>query len=49
MKNSEFNIEKTYVWNLGRMPYMFSIIMIAYVWYYLVEIYISENINPKKY
>lgn len=48
LKSSGFNIEGSHVRNLERMSNLFAIIMIAYVWCYLVGIYIHENIRPIK-
>lgn len=45
MKSGGFNIEDSYIWIQVRMPNLFSIVMIAYVWCYLVGIYINENIK----
>lgn len=48
LKSSGFNIEGSHVRDLGRMSNLLSIIMIAYVWCYLVGIYIHENIRQIK-
>lgn len=48
LKSSGFNIEDSHVRIQERMANLFSIIMIAYVWCYLVGIYINENIKPIK-
>ena len=48
LKSSGFDIEGSHVRDRGRMSNLFSIIMIAYVWCYLVGIYIHENIKPIK-
>ena len=45
---SGFDIEGSHVKDRGRMSSLFSIIMIAYVWCYLVGIFIHENIKPIK-
>ena len=45
---SGFDIEGSHVRDRGRMSSLFSIIMIAYVWCYLVGIFIHENIKPIK-
>lgn len=43
-----FNIEGSHVRDRERMSNMFSIIMVAYVWCYLVGIFIHENIRSIK-
>ena len=43
LKSSDFNIEGSHVRDRERMSNLFSIIMIAYVWCYLVGIFIPEN------
>lgn len=48
MKSSGFDIEGSHVRIHERMSSLFSIIMIAYVWCYLVGIYIHENVKPIK-
>jgi hypothetical protein len=48
LKSSGFNIEGSHVRNLDRMSNLFAIIMVAYVWCYLVGIYIHENIKQIK-
>lgn len=48
LKSSRLDIEGSHVRNRGHMSNLFSIIMIAYVWCYLVGIYIHENIKPIK-
>ena len=48
LKSSGFNIEDSHFRDRGRMPNLFSIIIIAYVWCNLVGIFIHENINPIK-
>lgn len=48
LKSSGFNIEDSHVRIQERMANLFSIIMIAYVWCYLVGIYIHENIKAIK-
>ena len=48
LKSSGFDIEGSHVRGRGRMSNLLSIIMIACVWCYLVEIYIYKNIKPIK-
>ena len=44
-KSSGFDIEGSHVRDPSRMSNLFAIILIAYVWCYLVGIYINENIK----
>ena len=46
LKSSGFDIEGSHVRMRERMANLFSIIMIAYVWCYLVGIYINKYIKP---
>ena len=48
LKSSGFNIEDSHVRIQERMANLFAIVMIAYVWCYLVGIYIHENIKEIK-
>lgn len=48
LKSSGFNIENSHVRIHERMTNLFAIVMIAYVWCYLVGIYIHENIKEIK-
>ena len=48
LNSSGFDIEGSHVRDRGRMSNLFSIIMIAYVWCYLIGIFIHENIKPIK-
>ena len=48
LKSSGFNIEDSHVRSQERMANLFSIVMIAYVWCYLVGIYIHKNIKEIK-
>ena len=48
LKSSGFNIEGSHARDRERMSNLFSIIMIAYVWCYLVGIFIHENIRSIK-
>ena len=48
LKSSGFNIEDSHVRSRERMANLFAIVMIAYVWCYLVGIYIHENIKEIK-
>lgn len=45
LKSSGFNIEDSHVRIQERMAILYAIVMIAYVWCYLVGIYIHENIK----
>lgn len=48
LKSSGFNIEDSHVRIQERMANLFAIVMIAYVWCYLIGIYIHENIKEIK-
>lgn len=48
LKSSRFNIEAFHVRIQERMANLLAIIMLAYVWCYLVDIYIHENIKKIK-
>jgi hypothetical protein len=48
MKTSGFNMEDTYLTDLGRLSKLIVTIAIAFVWAYLVGIDIHKNINPIK-
>ena len=48
LKSSGFNIEGSHARDRERMSNLISIIMIAYVWCYLVGIFIHENIRSIK-
>lgn len=45
LKTSGFNIERSHVRDLNRMSNFFAVIMIAYIWCYLVGLYINNNIK----
>lgn len=44
-KTSGFNIEQTHLSDIKRLEKLFAIVIIAFVWAYLVGIYIHENIK----
>lgn len=48
LKSSGFNIEDSHIRIQERMANLFAIVMLAYVWCYLVGIYINENIKKIK-
>ena len=48
LKSSSFDIERSHVRDHSRMTNLFAIIIVAYLWCYLVGIYIHENIKPVK-
>lgn len=48
LKSGGFDIEATHVRDLDRLANLFSIVMLAYTWCYLIGIYIHENIRPIK-
>lgn len=48
LKSSGFNIEDSHIRIQERIANLFAIVMLAYVWCYLVGIYIHENIKKIK-
>lgn len=48
LKSSDFNIEDSLIRIQERMANLFAIVMLAYVWCYLVGIYIHEIIKKIK-
>jgi len=46
LKSSGFNIEATHLTDLTRIEKLFSIIMLAFAWAYVVGVFINENIKP---
>lgn len=48
LKSSGFNIEDTHLTDLKRIEKLFSIVMIAFAWAYVVGIYVHENIKQIK-
>lgn len=45
MKSSGFNIKDTHVTDLDRLEKLFSLVMIAFVWYYKLGDYIDEYVK----
>lgn len=46
LKSSGFNIEDTHLSDLDRIEKLFSIVIIAFTWAYLVGIYLNEKVKP---
>jgi hypothetical protein len=46
LKSSGFNIEQTHLTDLGRIEKLFTIVMLAFAWAYVVGVYINDNIKP---
>ncbi|GAB1416426.1 hypothetical protein MASR2M117_18320 [Paludibacter sp.] len=46
LKSSGFNIEDTHLTDLDRIEKMFSLVIIAFTWSYLVGVYLNEFIKP---
>jgi hypothetical protein len=46
LKTSGFNIEDTHLNDLDRIEKLFSIVIIAFTWAFLVGIYLHENVKP---
>ncbi|MFR9504162.1 MAG: IS4 family transposase [Rikenellaceae bacterium] len=45
LKSSGFNIEATHIRDVNRFAKMLSLVMLAFVWAYLVGVYVHENIR----
>jgi transposase len=45
LKSSGFNIEDTHLADIQRIEKLFSIVMIAFAWAYVVGVFASENIK----
>jgi hypothetical protein len=48
LKSSGFNIEDTHLTDLQRIEKLFSLVMVAFAWAYVVGVYVHENIKPIK-
>ena len=48
LKSSGFNIEDTHLTDLNRIEKLFSIVMIAFAWAYIVGVFADKNIKPIK-
>jgi hypothetical protein len=48
LKSSGFNIEDTHITDLQRIERLFSLVMVAFLWAYLVGIYLDEKVKPVK-
>ena len=46
LKSSGFNIEATHLTDLERIEKLFSIVMVAFAWAYVVGVFANENIKP---
>jgi len=46
LKSSGFNIENTHLTNLERIEKLFTIVMLAFAWAYVIGVYINDNIKP---
>jgi transposase len=46
LKSSGFNIEDTHLTDLNRIEKLFSIVMLAFAWAYVVGVFANENIKP---
>jgi hypothetical protein len=46
LKSSGFNIEDTHLTDLNRIEKLFSIVMVAFAWAYVVGVFADENIKP---
>jgi hypothetical protein len=48
LKSSGFNIEDTHLNDITRIEKLFSLVMMAFAWAYIVGIFIHENLKPIK-
>jgi hypothetical protein len=48
LKSSGFNIEDTHLTELNRIEKLFSIVMVAFAWAYVVGVFANQNIKPIK-
>ena len=48
LKSSGFNIEDTHLTDLERIEKLFSIVMVAFAWAYVVGVFVNENVKPIK-
>ncbi|MDR3268798.1 MAG: IS4 family transposase, partial [Tannerella sp.] len=48
LKSSGFNIEDTHLTDIKRIEKLFSPVMVAFAWAYVVGIYVHENIKQIK-
>jgi hypothetical protein len=46
LKSSGFNIENTHLTDLERIEKLFSIVMLAFTWAYVVGVFVNNNIKP---
>jgi len=46
LKSSGFNIERTHLTDLNRIEKLFTIVMLAFAWAYVVGVFVNDNIKP---
>jgi hypothetical protein len=46
LKSSGFNIEDTHLTDLSRIEKLFSIVMVAFAWAYVVGVFACEKLKP---
>ena len=46
LKSSGFNIEDTHLTDLERIEKLFSIVMVAFAWAYIVGVFADKNVKP---
>jgi hypothetical protein len=46
LKSSGFNIEDTHLSDLSRIEKLFSIVMVAFAWAYVVGVFVNQNLKP---
>jgi len=45
LKSSGFNIEDTHLTDLGRLEKLFSVVMVAFAWAYIVGVFADQNVK----
>ena len=46
LKSSGFNIEDTHLADLGRIEKLFTVVMLAFAWAYIVGVFVDHNCKP---
>jgi hypothetical protein len=46
LKSSGFNIENTHLTDLDRIEKLFTVVVLAFTWAYIVGVFVNDNIKP---
>ena len=46
LKSSGFNIEDTHLTDLDSIEKLFTVVMLAFAWAYIVGVFVNDNVNP---